>query len=164
MGRKVEYEIERIRIRTIDHAPKAYGNGRYSPLFHAAAAGLAQCKDLKEVDLKVLLHCISILDEKNHFTISSTKVADKLHFSRQAISKSVRKLVAMRIFCADADCAKNSYSLDEFILNARIACWGDTRIIDLQSLPLPCNHETGELLISDVQDPFSGQIPDGTDW
>ena len=145
MGRKIEYEIERIKIRFVDHAPKAYENGRFAPFFFAAARALATAECMKGVDFKLLLFAISSLDENNHFTIAKTQVAGLIHCSRQAIGNSIKKLIGMKIFCADED--DNGYRLGEFILNARIACWGNTRYIDLKSLPSPIDLDTGEILI-----------------
>lgn len=147
MARRIQYEIERIRIRLIDHAPKAYENGRFVPIFQDAAAAIAIAENLTGVDLKLLFYILSVLDESNGFTIIAAKVAELLLTTRQSINRSVKKLIAMKIICADEDNSKHSFKLGEYLLNPRIAYWGDTRTIDKTKLPIPVNNETGEILL-----------------
>lgn len=161
MSRKIEYDIERIRIRYIDHTPRAYENGRFVPIFQDAAALLAMAENLTGVDLKLMFHIISILDERNSFKITPTKVAERLHTTRQSINRSVNKLVNMKIICADED-DSNNYKLGEFVLNPRIGFWGDTRSIDKTNLPVPVDHETGEILLLGALG--SRDTPDDYTW
>lgn len=161
MARKIQYDIERIRISFIDHTPKAYENGRFVPIFQDAAAAIAMAENLTGVDLKLMFLIISTLDERNSFKIIPTKVAERLNVTRQAISKSVKKLIDMKIICADEN-DPNNYKLGEYVLNPRIAFWGDTRSIDKTKLPIPVNNETGEILLLGALD--SRDTPDDYTW
>lgn len=147
MGREIEYKIERISIRFVEHALKPYENGRFVPLFQDAAYAISICRSLHETDLRLLFYIFSSLDEKNRFSISPTKVSQRLQTTRQSINRSVKKLVQMKIICSDESSDSYIFRLGDYVLNPVIAFWGDTRLVDKKNLPIPVDIDTGELML-----------------
>lgn len=141
----MDIAIERIRI-TITDGQKRNVNGTFVPFFQDAAISISGCPDLTGTDLQLIFYILGTLDENNVCSLPSSMVAERIGRTRQAVRKSIKKLIDQKYLCVDEH-HPNSYLVGEFLLNPRIAYRGNTRELDKSQLPQPIMRNGLPLLI-----------------
>lgn len=132
-----------------------YNNGPFLPVFQKPLLALSKEEKVSGYILKVLIHILGSVDEKNRINITVAEIAKDIHCSKPTVYKALDTLEKMHIICHIEGRRGGKYELDSKIVNPRLACKGSTLDLDLSTLPLllkPLENETP--LIDDVQIDF----------
>ena len=138
------------QIQIITCPTNSYNNGPFVAVFQVELGAVAESKELKLNDLRVLLFMMASVDSSNCIITSVEMISRRLDCATQSVYRALRKLEKMHILCHQKtiDRGINKYELTLNMINPRLAYHGNTRKLMKQCLPLITKEDGKTPLIS----------------
>lgn len=160
MSDNINYGTQ-TQIQIITCPTNSYNNGPFVAVFQVELGAVAESKELKLNDFRVLLFMMASVDSSNCIITSVEMISRRLDCAPQSVYRALRKLEKMHILChhRTIDRGINKYELLNMI-NPRLAYHGNTRKLMKQCLPLITKEDGKTPLIGGE---IKGVIPDFID-
>ena len=112
-----------------------YKNGNFIPLFIDTLFWLVTSSHVSNPALRVLLYLLSQIDKHNQVTVDVNELVGNLNMKRRTIYNAIRDLKGMRILCKTSNNDNRKYQIKLYIINPRLAFYGNTRKINRRLAP-----------------------------
>lgn len=135
MSENINYGTQ---IQIITCPTNNYNNGPFVAVFQLELGAVAESKELKLNDLRVLLYMMACVDSTNCIITSVDIMSQRLDCARQSVYRALRKLEKMHLLChhQTIDRGLHKYELSLSMINPRLAYHGNTRKLVKEVLPL----------------------------